>query len=107
VVLGSQGYQEPHMHDGAWISGVYYVSLPTDVGKSEDGQAGWLEFGRCNDIFRLQRPPRLHAVRPEEGLLVLFPSFFWHGTVPFESAAPRISIAFDVLASADVSFGFS
>lgn len=95
VVLGNQGHQLAHMHAGAWISGVYYVALPPGTGASEDEKSGWLEFGRCNDIFRLERPPRLHTVRPEEGLLVLFPSFFWHGTIPFESAAPRISIAFD------------
>ena len=95
VVLESQGYQEAHMHDSSWISGVYYAALPPGTGESENDQAGWLEFGRCNDVFKLEKPPRLHAVRPEEGLLVLFPAFFWHGTVPFEGAAPRISIAFD------------
>ena len=95
VVLGNQGHQEAHMHDSGWISGVYYVALPPGTGESVDEKSGWLEFGRCNDIFKLERPPRLHAVRPEEGLLVLFPSFFWHGTVPFESTQPRISIAFD------------
>jgi Putative 2OG-Fe(II) oxygenase len=29
--------------------------------------------------------------------LVLFPSYFWHGTVPFESSADRLTIAFDVV----------
>ena len=95
VVLGNQGRQEAHMHDNGWISGVYYVALPPGCGESAVEKSGWLEFGRCNEVFKLDRPPRLHAVQPEEGLLVLFPSFFWHGTVPFESAQPRISIAFD------------
>ncbi len=97
VILNSLGYQEPHIHAGSWISGVYYVALPPGTGESADETSGWLEFGRCNGIFELQRPPRIHAVRPEVGLLVLFPSFFWHGTVPFESSAPRISIAFDAV----------
>ena len=95
VVLGTQGHQEAHIHDSGLISGVYYVALPPGTGESEDERSGWLEFGRCNDIHKLERPPRLHPVRPAEGLLVLFPSFFWHGTVPFESVEPRISIAFD------------
>ena len=38
--------------------------------------------------------------RPEEGLIVLFPSFFFHRTIPFESAEERISVAFDVLREA-------
>jgi hypothetical protein len=36
-------------------------------------------------------------IRPEEGLMVLFPSYFYHGTVPLESDEVRISIAFDVI----------
>ncbi len=35
--------------------------------------------------------------RPEEGLMLLFPSYFYHRSVPFEAAERRISISFDVL----------
>ncbi|HUL47329.1 MAG TPA: putative 2OG-Fe(II) oxygenase [Steroidobacteraceae bacterium] len=28
---------------------------------------------------------------------VLFPSYFWHGTVPFASEQPRLTVAFDVV----------
>ena len=30
-------------------------------------------------------------------MVVLFPSYFYHHTVPYQSDAERISIAFDVL----------
>jgi hypothetical protein len=36
-------------------------------------------------------------VRPEEGVLVLFPSYFWHGTVPFRSSEARLTVAFDAV----------
>jgi hypothetical protein len=36
-------------------------------------------------------------VRPEVGTLVLFPSYMWHGTVPFTSQQPRLTVAFDLL----------
>jgi hypothetical protein len=45
-------------------------------------------------------PPSLRAelsVRPEVGLLVLFPSYFWHGTLPFHSEQPRLTVAFDAV----------
>jgi hypothetical protein len=29
--------------------------------------------------------------------MVLFPSYMWHGTVPFRSPTPRTTIAFDVV----------
>ena len=37
---------------------------------------------------------------PEPGLMLLFPSYFYHRTMPFESADMRISISFDVLPKA-------
>ena len=41
--------------------------------------------------------PAQHAVRPEPGMLVLFPSYFWHGTVPFRSEQARMTVAFDAV----------
>jgi hypothetical protein len=37
-----------------------------------------------------------HHVEPEVGRLVLFPSYMWHGTVPFSGDDHRMTIAFDV-----------
>ena len=36
------------------------------------------------------------TVAPAEGTMVLFPSYLWHNTIPFESEHERISISFDV-----------
>jgi ectoine hydroxylase-related dioxygenase (phytanoyl-CoA dioxygenase family) len=41
-------------------------------------------------------PPQ-HFVRPEPGKLVLFPSYMWHGTVPFTTPESRLTVAFDLL----------
>ena len=38
-------------------------------------------------------------IKPDEGLMVLFPSHFWHHTIPFESEQQRISVAFDAIAA--------
>ena len=35
-------------------------------------------------------------VRPEEGMLIVFPSYIYHRTMPYGSDDPRISIAFDI-----------
>ena len=86
----------PHLHPDAWLSGVYYVQVPAVVAGGED-HAGWLEFGEPSPDFPLAvTPPERRLVRPEEGLLVLFPGYFYHHTVPFEGEGRRISIAFDV-----------
>ncbi len=66
------------------------------VAAPEQGHDGWIEFGRPQSIYRTTASPDIRLVRPEEGLMVLFPSFFFHRTIPFEAAAERICIAFDV-----------
>ena len=49
--------------------------------------------------MRTGRPAEaVRLIKPEEGLLLLFPSYFYHRAVPFESTDVRVSIAFDVLA---------
>ncbi len=42
--------------------------------------------------------PEVRLVRPEEGVMVLFPSYFYYRTVPTESTGTPNIIAFDVLA---------
>jgi len=97
VILKSQGHQSPHIHPPGWISGCYYVRVPREVAAAEAGQPGWIEFGRPHSLFGAKAEPAITRVQPKEGLLLLFPSFFFHATVPFDSEEPRISIAFDVL----------
>ena len=46
---------------------------------------------------KIQVKPTFRLVRPEAGTMVLFPSYFYHCTPPFEIPGPRISIAFDVM----------
>jgi uncharacterized protein (TIGR02466 family) len=102
ILLEEQGgYQEPHIHPNAWLSGVYYVRLPENVELPEgEGNAGWIEFGRPPEHFHCTAAPEVRLFRPEPGLMLLFPSYFYHRTVPLVSPGLRISIAFDVLPKA-------
>ena len=96
VVLQRGGHQIPHIHQEAWLSGVYYPQLPAAV-SAGDGPAGWLELGDADRPFPRRLEPRVMRVRPVEGLLVLFPSYFYHRTLPFEGDGTRISVAFDLV----------
>jgi uncharacterized protein (TIGR02466 family) len=97
VVLESQGHQIPHIHPSAWLSGVYYVAVPESIAASGDETAGWIEFGQPPEHYHGKVPAELVLEKPRPGLLVLFPSYFYHRTIPFDAAGRRISIAFDVL----------
>ena len=96
TVLSDGGYQVPHMHPLAWLSGVYYVQVPADMTQT-NARAGWIEFGAPPEDFGVASEPELHDIQPKEGRLLLFPSWFFHRTRPFEANASRISIAFDLV----------
>ena len=97
VRLASGGNHVNHIHNEGWISSALYVSLPPCMQHAEDSShAGWLQFGQPPAELGLDLPPR-RVIRPEVGKLVLFPSFLWHGTVPFVDDQPRLTIAFDMV----------
>ncbi len=95
VRLNSAGYHTNHIHTAGWISSALYVALPNEVRAGED-QAGHIQFGVPLLDKDLALPPR-RVVKPEVGTLVLFPSYMWHGTIPFHSQQPRLTVAFDLL----------
>ena len=92
--LKSTGFHTNHVHNEGWISSAYYVSLPEAI--TEGGQGG-LSFGESR--FALSEHDRAQRiVKPAVGKLVLFPSYYWHGTAPFESLdGMRLALAFDVI----------
>jgi uncharacterized protein (TIGR02466 family) len=96
TILPGGGRQTSHMHPLGWVSGVYYTCLPDDM-SAADAEAGWLEIGRPATRFFRNVEPESKRYEPRPGRLLLFPSWFWHQTVPFKSAGERISIAFDVM----------
>ena len=95
VRLGNAGFHISHMHPAGWLSSALYVALPPEVAAGS-GQ-GMLTFGVPDAALGLDLSPR-RLVQPREGLLVLFPSYLWHGTTPFHSTEPRLTVAFDALA---------
>jgi tetratricopeptide (TPR) repeat protein len=97
TILGSQGHQAPHIHRSGWLSGCYYARIPDVITADAKDRAGWIEFGRPQAYPGAAAEPRVRACQPYEGMVVLFPSYFYHRTIPFESDDKRISIAFDIL----------
>jgi tetratricopeptide (TPR) repeat protein len=84
-VIEAEGYQVPHIHPSGWLSAVYYVKVPHIVGTEAARRSGWIEFGEpYRDVTRTFAP-RLRSFQPEPGLLLLFPSYFYHKTLPFDA----------------------
>ena len=94
---GDGGHHVPHFHGAGWLSSAYYAALPPAMTEAPpDSTAGHIQFGSPPATLGLELPPR-RIVRPEPGRLVLFPSYLWHGTLPFPGDGTRLTAAFDVV----------
>lgn len=96
VVMQDGGHERSHIHPRGWLSGVFYVELPDLIDDPARGHEGWLQFGRPTPELQAVSEPVTRDYQPRYGGIVLFPSYFYHGTIPFRSRQRRICIAFDV-----------
>lgn len=96
VRLADGGFHVAHVHPGGVLSSACYISLPGEIGGSQ-AREGWLEIGRPPPELKVDLPP-LATIEPRPGRLVLFPSYLFHGTRPFQ-AGERLTVAFDVVAA--------
>ena len=94
VRLREQGFHKNHFHSEGWLSSAFYLVVPdaVDAGQGE----GWIKFGEPG--FRARQPLAAeYWIKPEEGALVAFPSYLWHGTEPLRTARERMTVGYDVL----------
>lgn len=94
VQLQPNGFHADHFHGRGWLSSACYIALPGAV--ESRGREGWIKFGQPGPPTRPRLEPQ-HYIQPRPGLLALFPSYMWHGTVPFSGEDTRLTIAFDVV----------
>lgn len=95
VWLRGGGRHVSHVHPEGWISSAYYVSVPPTK-EDDDARAGWIKFGEPPFPTVPPSPPQ-KWLQPRPGLLVLFPSFLWHGTHPIADQAIRVTAPFDLI----------
>ena len=89
TIFTRQGHQISHIHPDALVSGVYYVCIPDSIKNSVHPSQGWLCFSQFDKN-------RSHFIKPEEGVITLFPSYLYHKTLPLESSETRLCIAYDI-----------
>jgi uncharacterized protein (TIGR02466 family) len=92
-------YNTPHVHAGSHWSVVYYV----DAGEEEAGHPfnGQLELRDPRPAAVFGKLPgfmfgRHMAIKPQAGLMVVFPAWLEHGVRPFFGSGERISIAINI-----------
>jgi tetratricopeptide (TPR) repeat protein len=97
VQLSSGGNMTPHIHTDGWLSGVYYVDVPEVVDDPAAGEAGWIRFGIPLPEHAMEPAPVVRSVKPEPGLMLTFPSYLWHATVPLPAdTKARLCYSYDL-----------
>lgn len=98
TICRAGAYHAPHSHpDSAW-SGVYYVDAGTD--SPDQPLSGVLEFLDPRAGVEAVTAPgdpygEPYRVRPQAGLLVIFPSWLYHWVHPYTGQTPRIAVSFN------------
>lgn len=93
------GYNSPHQHSDAHLSGVYYVDVP----KAKSDAGGAIEFlsphpvRLLSTVIRSQLFSDRVRVQPKAGDLIIFPSQLVHWVHPNDSGKPRITVAFNAV----------
>jgi uncharacterized protein (TIGR02466 family) len=83
-----------HQHSQYHISGTYYVKTNKNCGEIcfRDPRPGAL----TNNVYKIYEQYPIQFFNPEDGMLILFPSFLDHYVKPNKSEEDRISISFDI-----------
>ena len=103
VMSGTNDYHMTHSHSHSDWSAVYYVDAGDQVeGPSgditfEDPRGSVVEVARANpdfpafydDVFGRSSM----QIKPKNGLLIFFPSWLRHVTLPYKGSRPRIAIS--------------
>jgi hypothetical protein len=97
VITESDGFETWHVHQFGWLSGVYYVSIPDSIAHGED-DGGCLGFGLPGDLTGGENAAAYgtHIIRPQNGMMIAFPSHTYHRTFPHGLREKRIALAFDL-----------
>ena len=93
------GFNSPHQHSDAHLSGVYYVDVP----QSPSGAGGSIEFLAPHPVRltggAIQGPSFRDRVRiaPEAGDVLVFPGMLAHWVLPNDSKKSRTTVAFNAI----------
>lgn len=100
-VSGPGALNKPHVHGGAFWSGVYYVQAPeSDSGQLvlHDPRMPALRMYAPLLRFKGAGPEQIARIAPKSGMVVMFPSWLMHSVEPWHGEGERVSIAFNVMA---------
>lgn len=98
-------YHDPHNHPHAYLSGTYYVRVPSSRATRDnraDIRPGRITFydPRVTNMTAIRDDPQSEpelTVAPAAGMILMWPAFLMHFVHPNLSDEPRISVSFNLM----------
>ena len=87
------GFHKSHIHSKGWYSSACYIDVPEVI--NDESDAGYLVLGKPPFKTKDELEPD-YSIKPKAGSLILFPSYVWHATQPYQGKGNRLVVAFDV-----------
>jgi uncharacterized protein (TIGR02466 family) len=92
-------YNRSHTHSGNHWSGVYYVEPGEDVeGRPLSGAFEFIDPRPAINVYDIPGIPKFSTwtIRPEAGMMLMFPSWLRHSVLPYQGTKERLTIAFNL-----------
>lgn len=96
TVLEQGGYMLPHDHAGADWSAIWYVDVGDADPQSESGCLVFMDRRPAVGIIAQALFAESYVMRPQNGMLVVFPASLQHYVHPYQGSAPRICLSFNL-----------
>tara|TARA_R110000803_G_scaffold210796_1_gene283792 strand:+ start:3247 stop:3825 length:579 start_codon:yes stop_codon:yes gene_type:complete len=86
----------PHIHPNAHFSGVYYLEVSKDYGEIIFFREGGLNQLGFHDFIDSRDFNDSYTIKPQKGMLIIFPSSLRHMVAPHFEDIERISVSFNI-----------
>ena len=89
------GHAGPHVHSDAFMTANYYVKVP-DVDETMEDNRGCIEYGKNLHHAAIGFENKRRVIRPAEGMMLAWPSYMSHATIPCGTDQPRMVVGYDI-----------
>ena len=90
-------FNKAHVHGNCHFSGVYYITAPTNGGSLKFLNDDIKVFASLDRFIEKDSDfTSEYFIKPEENLLILFPSYVKHMVEPHNDEKARISVSFNI-----------
>ena len=101
-----------HAHSNSFFSGVWYPGN-VEIGDNGGGSIKFIDplTSRYQIMPRIRQTNKFNSgeivIRPKKGMMLIFPSWLEHSTIPSETTKPRNSVSFNIWMTGKLGHDFA